>query len=643
MAKFDPSRVPIKAEEATALLDKVLVSESIIRKAHFDDWSRLMEAYRLGVQKSDGKSGMALISSSVDALKPHIFHNDPSIYARPRRPSDLSGDVEIKAKLAQAALSYEWVEGGFSVECRKILDDALILSAGIGRVTYQPAGVFVPVEDYDRDLDEEVELGDDEAMSTVRDRLEELGFPVDRQTAHVTMRRVSPFNFIFPPGYDEIGRMPWVAVRHLIHIDELRNDDRFRNTSGLVADKVKSLDELNESNIGNVWRREEAEHVEVYEIWYHTWASRLVRSGGKSRRKKVKEMRVLWVCQQTNKDGRGPTVLKHALSPLDMEGYPFVDLRFERVNDQFYGISLVHKMLPIAELIQRLVDGAVSGLEAGMALKTIYKDGIFDRSAKAALASPRPEMVAAKSKNVSADIKAFVMPSFPQEFLGALNLLRSFMNEVGAGDEATRGGRTSAKSATEVSYRAAMHAGRSESKLRLFEGFVQTVARKVLQVMQQYYDAERWVRVTGIEEPVSYTRSDIRGEFDVGIHAGSMKPVGPEAERQAYIGFMNALAMAAQSLTAAQVPPQAIGKFYEKALALWEQDSPEMRDSFAQLFGEAAAAAGAAPAAAGAPVGQEPPAEIASGAAVNPATGDPLTMPAAARPTFSPPPGVPQF
>ena len=640
MAKFDPTKLPIKQDDAGALLDKVLSAEEIIRKAHFDDWRELMDSYRMGIEKQDGSRGLALISSALDAVKPHIFHNDPAIYAKPRRPSDV-GEEKLKAKLAQSALMYEWQEGGFNRECQRVLDDALVLSAGVGRITYQPAGVFVPVEDYDRDLDEEDEVSEDSSIATIRDQLEALGLPSDRPAAHATLLRVSPFNFVFPPGYDEIGRMPWVAVRHLIHIDEVRNDSRFANTKGLVPDKVKSLDELNESSIGNVWSREDAEHVEVYEVWYHAWARRIVRVGGTKKRRRVKEMRILWACRQGDR-GKDLTVLKHALSPLDMEGYPFIDLRFERVNDQFYGISLAQKILPIAVRMQRLLDSAVSGLEASMALKTVYKDGIFDKNAKAALASNQPQMVAAKSKNVGGDVRNLVMPAFPQEFLGTMNILRSFMNEVGAGDEAVRGGRSSAKSATEVSYRAAMHAGRSETKLREFEKFVQIVARKTLQVMQQFYDAERWVRLTGEEAAVGYTRSDIRGEFDVGIHAGSMKPVGPEAERESYIGFMNALAMAAQSLTAAQVPPQAIAVFYAKALDLWEQDSPAIRDSFAQLFGQAAGQAGAAPPSP--EEGAAPPEEsIGMGAAVNPVSGESLTIPAAGRGGFSPSAGVPEF
>ena len=584
MAKFDPTKLSIKKEDASELMERVLIAESIIRKAHFDDWRDLMDSYRMGVEMDNGQRGLAMVSAAVDSVKPHIFHNDPSIFARPRTVA-ADDDAERKAKVAQAALMYEWEEGGFNNECKKVLDDALILSAGVARVTYQPAGVFVPVENYDLDLDEDEPLEDTEAAATIRDQLEALGLPSDRPAAHATILRVSPFNFIFPPGYDEISRMPWVAIRHLIHIDEVKNDKRFGNTSKLVPDKVKSLDELNEGGTGNVWRREEAEHIEVYEIWYHSWANRIVREGGKRRRRKVKEMRILWVCPQTGKAGVSPTVLKHAMSPLDMEGYPFVDLRFEKVNDQFYGISLAHKINPIARDIQRLITSAVSGLEASMALKTVYKDGIFDKSAKSALASPFPQMVAAKSKNVQGDVKNLVIPAFPQETISTLNILRGLMNEVGAGDEALRGGRSSAKSATEVSYRASMHAGRSESKLRTFEKFVQTIARKTLQVMQQFYDAERWVRVSGEDIPVSYTRSDIRGEFDVGVHAGSMKPVGPEAERQAYIGFMNALGAAAQSLTAAQVPPAAIAHFYAKALALWEQDRQLHRLAQLRLLG----------------------------------------------------------
>jgi len=321
MARFDPTKLPVKKEDASALLDKVLAAESIIRKAHFDDWRKLLDAYRLGVERSRGDRGLALVSSAVDALKPHIFHNDPSIYARPLHPSDM-GEEKQRAKITQSALMYEWEEGGFNNECRKVLDDALILAAGIGRITYQPAGVFVPVEDYDRDLDEDETLEDDPVVQTIIDRLEEMGIPADRPAAHATLLRVSPFNFIFPPGYDEIHRMPWVAVRHLIHIDEIKNDQRFAKTKHLKPDKVKSLDELNEDGPGNVWRKEEAEHVEVYEIWYHAWATRAVRSGGKSRRRRVKEMRILWVCQQTASDNSGPTVLKHALSPWTWRATP---------------------------------------------------------------------------------------------------------------------------------------------------------------------------------------------------------------------------------------------------------------------------------------------------------------------------------
>ena len=624
MAKFDPQKIPISEEDTQSLLQKVLSAEEIIRRAHFDDWRTLLRSYQVGPVEEDEAPGVGLIAASIQSVKPMIFHNDPSIYCTPRRDG---GEEQLRqAKIAQSALNYEWQEGGYSNEASKILDDALIFAAGIGRVTYQPTGLFVPVEDYDRDLDvEEEEEEVDLAAQTIMDRLEEMGLPIDRPQAHATLLRVSPFNWIFPAGYDEIHRMPWTAVRHLVHIDEIRNDDRFANTKGIVPDKVKTESNAGESYQG-YFSPEDAEHVEVYEIWYHAYAKRMVRTGGKRKRRTVKEMRVLWISPQSGDKQKGPVVLKHCISPLDMEGYPFIDLRFERTPDKFYGLSMAAQIYPMATSIQRLIDGAVEGLEAGMALKTIYKDGIFDKTAKALLSSKRPALVPAKSKSPASDVRHLVTPAFPQEFHGVMNMLRGFMNEVGAGDEAMRGGRSSARSATEVAYRASAMKGRTESKLRTFEKFVEKVSRKTLQIMQQYYDAQRWVKISPDLPPVFWTRSDIRGEYEVGIHAGSMKPVGPEAERTSFIGFMNALGMAAQSLMAAQVPPTAIAAFYEKALALWEQDSPELRDSFAQLFGDAAMKAGGAP-----PEGPPEEAAIGEGAAVSPESGAPLTVPMGAQ------------
>ena len=231
MAKFDPQKIPISEEDAKSLLRKVLSAAEVIQRAHFDDWRRLLTAYQIGPVEEDGPPGVGLIAASIQSIKPMIFHNDPSIYCTPRRDG---GEEQLRqAKIAQSALNYEWQEGGYSNEASKILDDALIFAAGIGRVTYQPTGLFVPVEDYDRDLDVDEEEEVDLAAQTILDRLEEMGLPIDRPQAHATLLRVSPFNWVFPAGYDEIHRMPWTAIRHLVHIDEIQNDSRFATPRGL--------------------------------------------------------------------------------------------------------------------------------------------------------------------------------------------------------------------------------------------------------------------------------------------------------------------------------------------------------------------------------------------------------------------------
>ena len=211
--------------------------------------------------------------------------------------------------------------------------------------------------------------------------------------------------------------------------------------------------------------------------------------------------------------------------------------------------------------------------------------------------------------------------AFPQETYGISNLLRTLMSEVSGADESMRGGRSSAGSATEVAYRASIAQGRSGSDTRKFERFVGRIATRTFQIMQQFFDSERWIRVAGSEMPVAFTRRDIEGQYDIQIHAGSMKPRSPDAEREAVMGFAAYLGNVAQALAAAGVPPGGLQPVIEKLLELWDIESPSTLDAFAKVTGAGLAGAGQAPQAG-------PEQTTPEGSAVNPATGESLNAPA---------------
>jgi len=622
MATFEPEKLSIKPEDADRLFRKVLDARERAHDQQYVDWSALLQAYKTGRVEA-GPPGLRVLATAVESTLTFIANQDPSFYCQKRRPGEEEGR---KARISESALNYEWAEGRCGPEAYKAAMDALICGAGFVRMGYDPSGMFVPIADYEVDHDEPAGA-DDPDIRLLTDLLEDAGLPVDHPQAHPYVQRVSPWNVVLPSGYEEIRNMPWVAIRHLLHIDDVRGDSRFKNAKGLQANRTLQDDKVERKSPWpgySLTTQGEPEHVEVWEIWYHTRVKRMIRDGtGRRRAKMVRETRTLWLTEAPEEDAgkETPIVLAHKLSYLDMGGYPVEEIRFSYTPNSFYGPSMVERMLPVAKDVQMMWDAATAGIERSLALKTLVKKGVLDSTARKKLASSNPEVVEVQSRNLAADVRNLNIPAFPQEMAFIMNMARAFVAEMGGGDEAMRGSRSSAGTATEVAYRAQVTEATSGSKLASFENFLSRVAQKVLKLMQQFYDAPRWIQITGDEEAefVQYTREEIRGDLSVGVHAGSTKPTGPETERAALIGFMGAVGQIIETMSAIGAQPDVIAEFIEKAMRLWDQDSPALMDAFAEI-----AESGMKAAAAGPP----PPEAVGQGAAASPVTGEPLTNPA---------------
>jgi hypothetical protein len=628
-------RVRTEEKEARRHLQQILDAEATIKTEYYDRWETLRSAYEFGPnhdgsleESRQADQPIGIISSTLQSLLPYLFLADPSIYGRPKRETETGGltgpgNEKTRAKICGAALQHQWTEAGDYDEVEDMVLHSLIDGFAIGRTVYNSTGLMVPYINYDTTTDTDEIVADDQSdddrqrEQLLEDRLAEMGLFPDRKADTAAIQHVPAENFVWPQGHTKLRTCPWLAVRHLVHIDDVVNNPSFKNTKGITADRT-----LTSGKTGLIYTtsKGEADHVEIWEKWHYEWATRRVRVPGssKSKMRRVKELRVLWVCNQAGAKNTSPIVLKHTVSHLDMEGYPFEMLRWWRVPKKMVGISLAQQMLPFAVWLQRLTNGAVAGLEAAMALKVMYHEGKLGKNGLQLLGVPRPTMVPVKDKrDVRNAVAPLVMPAFPQELHGLMNMIRGLMAEVGAGDEAMRGGRSSAKSATESAIRASSQQGKSERMLAIFEKTLTALLRKKWQIMQQYFTATRMARITGLDEGeyVEYSRADIQGEFDIGIHIGSTVPTGPEADRDGFIGFLQTLGTAAQVAMQAQVPPEGIAALYEKSLEIWNQDSPEIKDGFAAVLQQTAQSAGQAPP----PAGTSP-----DGQAADPMTGESL-------------------
>ena len=207
------------------------------------------------------------------------------------------------------------------------------------------------------------------------------------------------------------------------------------------------------------------------------------------------------------------------------------------------------------------------------------------------------------------------MPQVPvsPEIYNYSNIIENDINTVSGISEYARGAMPEIRrTATEASIIADAQNARAADKLAIVEIAISAVARRVIQLMQQFMTGEHMARVSGKGQDlfIEYSREDIVGEYDFSVQAGSTQPMNDTIRKQQAISLMNAVA----PLVGTVIDPQALAvhvlesgfgiKDPEKFL-IQQPDQQTMAEE-EQLPPEDPAAAGMPPMMGGAPM---PPAE----------------------------------
>ena len=101
---------------------------------------------------------------------------------------------------------------------------------------------------------------------------------------------------------------------------------------------------------------------------------------------------------------------------------------------------------------------------------------------------------------------------------------------------------------------------RAADKLATIEISIGLVARRVVQLMQQYMTGEQMAQVSaagGERLFVPYSRDDIVGEYDFSVEGGSTQPMNETIRKQQAVSLMNAVA----PLVGIVIDPAALAKY----------------------------------------------------------------------------------
>ena len=501
-------------------------------------WRRMNDLYRgkhwpRTTASSEDLIAVNLAFSTVNVIAPSVSVNHPKIVVSPTLPQD--GD---RATFVEAVINYMWRHHDFRNPFRRAVKDFLIFGHGWLKVGWN----FV---------EQERSLGDTERQELAEDAMFEAnlfgaenpelagGLPSDEElTAMIPqtsmsvvedqpfVERISPFDMFVDPEATCMADAKWIGQRVVRRLEDAKTDKNYKPSARkrLTADAM--LYPMYESS-SRQEREEfllEEERVAIYE--YYDIANNTMS-----------------VSSLTGDE--------FLVDPIPMPyayGQPFVMLRNYDVPDYFYPMG----DLEAIESLQLELDKTRSQLvnaRKRYARKYLYHERSFGPEGREALESDQDgRLVPVVDENKPLSEVVIPMPQTPlsPEVYNTSAIIEDDIAAVSGVSEYARGQFPEIRrTATEASLIADAGNARAADKLAIVELGIGHVARRIIQLMQQFMTGEQVARVVGRGGEslfVTYSRDDIVGEYDYSVEGGSTQPTNDTIRKQQAVSLLNAMA-----------------------------------------------------------------------------------------------------
>ena len=505
----------------------------------YDDlWRRMNDLYRgkhwprTTVNKED-LVAVNLAFSTVNVIAPAVSVNHPKIVVSPTQPENAD-----RSAFVEAVVNYLWRHHDFRKPFRRAVKDFLIFGHGWVKVGW-------------KFLEQERTLGEGEREDMLQDALFEAdqfamespglaaGLPTDDemgasipQTAMMVVEdqpfveRISPYDIYVDPEATCLDDAKWIAQRVTRRLEDAKSDKRYKAAARkrLTADSMLyPMYEVSDRQEREEFLREEDRVIifEFYDVADNTMS----------------------VFSMTGEE--------FLVDPIAMPyayGQPFVMIRNYDIPDYFYPMGDLESI----ESLQLELDKTRSQLvnaRKRYARKYLYHERSFGPAGREALESDEDgRLVPVIDENKPLGEVVVPMPQTPlaPEVYNTSEIIEQDINTVSGVSEYARGQMPEIRrTATEASIIADAGNARAADKLGIIELAIGEIARRVIQLMQQFMTGEEMARVaarSGDDLFVPYSRDDIVGEYDFSVEGGSTQPINDTIRKQQAVSLMNALA-----------------------------------------------------------------------------------------------------
>jgi len=546
-----------KAEEFAKVKERIDMTHRWRVDEGYDTmWRRMIDMYR-GKTYFGGSAGTVgnvgydrvsvnLAFSTINVIAPSVAVNHPKITVTANKEGD-----EDRAVFVEAVINYLWRHHDYRKPFRRAVKDYLILGHGWLKVGWrfveeerqldqgqkdaEIANAAQEVQDFayanpamagDLPTDEDIIAS---APSTRMEIVEDQAF----------VERISPFDMLVDPEATCLEDAKWIVQRIVRPLSEVKKDKRFKGgvRRALTADAGVRYRWDNDSERERY--SDLVDRVSLYEYYD-------IQRGTMS------------VCASSGED--------YLLDPTPMPytfGHPYVMLRNYDVPDTFYPMGDLSQIESLQEELNKTRTQMVNHRKR-YARKYLYHERSFGPEGREALESDedgRFVPVVDENRDLSGVVVPLPQVPLSPEMYNHSQIIEADINTVSGVSEYSRGQMPETRrTATEASIIADAGNARAGDKLATIEHIISSVARMVMQLVQQYMTDAQMIRVTGKDEQdyfVAYTRDDILGEYDFSVQGGSTQPLNETARRQQAISLMNAMA----PLVGVVVDPAELAKY----------------------------------------------------------------------------------
>ena len=499
-------------------------------------WTRMVDLYRgkHWPRTTYSKEDLVVVNlafSTVNVIAPSVSVNHPKVVVSPNSP-----DNQDRAAFVEAVVNHMWRHHDYQTPFKRAVKDFLIFGHGWIKVGWQFLEQERTLAEAERSEMMAEARGEVDAFAMMNPLMAaELPTETDiaaslPETAMTIVEdqpfveRVSPYDIFVDPEATSLDDARWIAQRIIRPLDEAQRDKRYKPSARkrLDADASTGTGYNDRDDVEQYLFDEERVVVyEFYDIAENTMS----------------------VCSQSGDE--------FLVDPVPMPyayGQPFVMLRNYDVPDHFYPIGDLEAIQSLQEELDKTRTQLVNARKR-YARKYLYHERSFGPEGREALESDEDgRLVPVVDENKPLSEVVIPMPQIPlsADVYNVSAIIEQDINMVSGVSEYARGQMPEIRrTATEASIIADAGNARAADKLAIVELALSHIARRVVQVMQQYMTGEQMARVSttgGGNLFVTYTRDDITGEYDFAIEAGSTQPMNDTIRKNQAVNLLNAMA-----------------------------------------------------------------------------------------------------